>query len=469
MSMGGAMKWLWGLVLALSVLGATPSRAVDYEPLDIRHWPNIVAAPGPSSYRVEDSFSYPSGGDELPFSLYRPAKDKRVPVVIIVNGIGDPPGDRLMNWQINRSWAALLAANGIATITMAAKSDQVDRNLDDLVTYLGANGARLGIDAGRLALFASAASTEVAGRYLVSPRGRVAVDCALFYYGLPPSGELPQNIPVMFVVSEADMRTPASAVYSTLWQRVVASKAPWTMVFGASQSQAFDAVDQSPASRRIVAQSIDFLLTSLSDIAPARVDSPDERAVLRTVFNNEDTATIAVLKSYLERHPESARARSELGQRLVEAKRWDEAEPVLREADPQDGAAQVALSRLLMAKNKPDEAYQVARAAVERGVRTSSALGQLGMAALAANEMDVAIEAFRLATENSVARGTSFYNLACALALKGDKPAAIDALRKAFENGYRNPGILNDRDLAILRDEPGFEAVAAKIGAPSFR
>jgi len=467
--MGVTMKWLLGLMLALLGFGTPPARAADYEPLDIRHWPNVVAAPDPSAYRVDDNLNYPSGGDLLPFALYRPKTSGRAPIVVIVNGIGDPPGDRQMNWQINRSWAALLAANGIAAVTMAAKTDEVDRNLNDLVTYLGDRGARLGIDAGRLALFSAAASTEVAGRFLQSPKGRVAVDCAVFYYGLPPAGDLPQNVPVMFVVAEGDMRTPESAAYAGLWQRVMASKAPWSLVFGASQSQAFDAIDQSPASRRIVAQTIDFLLTSLTDIAPARVDYPDERAVLRTVYNNDDTQTISVLKAYLARNPNSARARSELGQRLVEAKRYDEAEPVLRAADAGDGAAQIALSRLLMAKNKPTEAYEVARAAIDRGLRTSSALGQLGMAALAADETDVAIEAFRLATETSVARGTSFYNLACALALKGDKPAAVDALRAAFDNGYRNAGIMNDRDLAILRGDPGFQAIAAKIGAPVFR
>ena len=179
---------LAGLALASPAAAAAP-----YEPLDPRFWGNIVAAPDPALFTAQETFAYPTGADRLPFTLYRPAKTQKPPVVVIVNGIGDPADDRLMDWAIYKSWGALFAANGIAAVTMAAKPETLDRNLSDLVDHLAARGESLGVDPTRLALFSASANTTVAGRYLTSERGRDASRYGRILLRQRPGGRVAQG------------------------------------------------------------------------------------------------------------------------------------------------------------------------------------------------------------------------------------------------------------------------------------
>ena len=456
-----------GALASMSLNAA--AEAAQYEPLDPRFWGNVVAAPDPALFTVQETFAYPSGADRLPFTLYRPAKSQKPPVVVIVNGVGDPADDRLMDWAIYKGWGALFAANGIAAVTMAAKPETLDRNLSDLIDHLAARGESLGVDPGRLALFSTSANTALAGRYLTSERGRAQVDTAVFYYGNAPAGELPKDKPVLFVVAEGDMRAPLAATYNDLWARIIQSKAPWTLVFGATQPHAFDAFDPSPESRRLVAQTVDFLRRAMNPVKGSETSHPEEQAVLRAIYNNDLPVTIDTLKAYVERHPDSARARAELGRRLADAGRFAEAQPVIAtalQADPANGALAIAASRTLMAQNKPQEAYLAAKSAVEAGFDNVGAIGQLGLSALAAGHVDEAIAAFRRAAESPLARASSFYNLACALAVKGDKDGAIEALGKAIDNGYRDVAAMSaDTDLASLRDDPRFAALKDRMAS----
>ena len=455
------------LSLVLMPLGGV--QAVDYEPLDVRHWGSVLPAPDSKHYTVQETLAYRSGTNFFPFTLYRPMTKSKAPVVVIVNGVGDASDDRVMDWAIYKSWGALFAANGLAAVTMTANSATLDQNLADLVDHLNAKGESLGVDPTRLALFSASANTALAGRYLQSAKGRANVDSAIFYYGSAPSGDFPREIPVLFLVAEGDMRSPFAASYNDLWARIVRTKAPWTLIFGASQPHAFDALDPTPESRRIMASSIDFLRRALYPLKGSEFAHPEERAVLRAIYNNDPPVTIDTLTAYLQKNPKSARARAELARRLADAGRFDEAEPVLAkalEADPGSGALNIATSRLLMARNQPEAAYQAAKAAVDGGFANVAAIGQLGLAAMAAGHVDEAIAAFRRAAEAPVARASSYYNLACALAVKGDKEAAIEALEQAFSNGYRDAAAMSaDPDLAGLRGDPRFEALKARMAS----
>jgi len=58
------------------------------------------------------------------------------------------------------------------------------------------------------------------------------------------------------------------------------------------------------------------------------------------------------------------------------------------------------------------------------------------------------------------------YNLACSLALLGRKGEALDALEAAAALGYDDgEHLLGDSDLAALRDEPRFRALARRLAS----
>jgi tetratricopeptide (TPR) repeat protein len=66
-------------------------------------------------------------------------------------------------------------------------------------------------------------------------------------------------------------------------------------------------------------------------------------------------------------------------------------------------------------------------------------------------------EILRQAIEMEPDYGPAYYNLACVQALQDQREAAIKNLRKAVEKGFTDRAfILNDPDLASIRDDPAF-------------
>jgi tetratricopeptide (TPR) repeat protein len=56
------------------------------------------------------------------------------------------------------------------------------------------------------------------------------------------------------------------------------------------------------------------------------------------------------------------------------------------------------------------------------------------------------------------------YNLGCSLALLGRREAALEAIEEAVARGFDDLGVmLNDEDLASLRDEERFQQLAASL------
>ncbi len=62
--------------------------------------------------------------------------------------------------------------------------------------------------------------------------------------------------------------------------------------------------------------------------------------------------------------------------------------------------------------------------------------------------------------------GATHYNAACVASLMGDYERAIDLVERAIDLGYGNPDwIMNDNDMAPLRDYPRFQKLMERFGA----
>lgn len=111
----------------------------------------------------------------------------------------------------------------------------------------------------------------------------------------------------------------------------------------------------------------------------------------------------------------------------------------------------------LLEANKPKEAVDAARKAVDENAEKPHAWFILARASHAAGDLDGAISAGHRAATFASVRASAFYNLACAYALKGSKDDAFKALTGAKRAGFADRALMmTDPDLAPLREDSRF-------------
>ena len=87
----------------------------------------------------------------------------------------------------------------------------------------------------------------------------------------------------------------------------------------------------------------------------------------------------------------------------------------------------------------------------------------VGLNLLSLRKLDESIDAFEHSIAASEKTSTSMYNIACAYSLKGDARTGMTWLDKAIENGFSgDEKLLSDPDIALLRQQPGFDALRMK-------
>jgi tetratricopeptide (TPR) repeat protein len=333
-----------------------------------------------------------------------PGAGKRpVPAVVFANVTGLPFG----TWETYRDWARLVAAHGMAGVVYTSDRENPARSLDALMTHLAANGAALGIDPSRIAVWACSANVSLALPWLME-KPRPGVAAAVLYYGnaRPEPPSLRADLPVFYVLAGRDNPQLNEGIRAH-FAKALAEKVPWTMVQAPRLTHAFDALDEGVESRRLVKETVSWLVDRLA-APPSPGPAPDAaRAALTHLFGNEPDEAAALYRRILE-------------------------------ADPKDAAAQRALS-----------------SAVSRG----------GLMALFAKDYPTAIARLEEALPKvpEAGRPNVLYNLACAYALSGRKDEALDRLGKAVEAGFGpRATIEGDEDLASLRAEARFAEIVKR-------
>lgn len=247
-------------------------------------------------------FEADDGGDALKFDLYRPhgsEEGARAPAVVIVAGFPDSGfeakvGRRFKEMGSSVSWGRLLAASGVAAV--AYTNREPSKDVHALLRHLRRNADALGLDAGRLGLWASSGNVPLALSVLMSDGGGrltseegARLKCAALFYGYtldaggahivkeasrtwgfanPCAGhsakDLPARTPLFVVRAGRDQMPGLNEALDRFAAEALALNLPVTLVNHAQAPHAFDLFDEGEATREVIRQALAFLRFNLS-------------------------------------------------------------------------------------------------------------------------------------------------------------------------------------------------------------
>jgi dienelactone hydrolase len=246
---------------ALVLLSAAPARAQREQLMR----PVVLTLPGMEKAEVRRDVVYKTEGDRtLSLDLYLPPgtpAGARLPAVIFINGVGDPPADsglpRVKEWGQYTSWPRLVAASGMAAVTYESRGEAADADANDLLDYVRKNAAALRVDENRLSLWSCSANVR-AGLSATMQPGRTYIRSAVFYYGPMPLPSVRPEAPIF--VARAGYDDPQlNNSLDAYVRRALDAEAQVTFVNYADGQHAFDVRDDTERSREIVRQTLDFI------------------------------------------------------------------------------------------------------------------------------------------------------------------------------------------------------------------
>jgi len=473
-------KRLVKLILLLAVIStAINTRAqsstapAPRSPLDAISWGVVYDVPGTKQVKVSSEVPYLSDArGTLAVDIYSPADMKpgeKRPAVVFMNAIGDAPNSKVKSWGIYSSWPRLVAAHGLIGVSMDADGSRIQDCLRGVFDFLSNKGAAYGIDGSRLGLYAASANVTGTNEYLGSSAASKNIRAAALYYGGVPSGNLRADLPVLFIVAQSD--APRMGPQLTgLWQRVVESRTPWTLLFASGMPHAFDAFSDNDDARHIVQQSIAFWKSHLEPVSQPPWPKSTAREIVAASYGNENQHMVDLLGTWLKDNPNDSQAYLMLGRGLQRLSRFDEAGKAFEKAQSL-GVAQRTIwfnmGQLRAAENKYDEAAQFFNQAISAGLQESFVYTQLAYMQLRGGHNLEGVQSYEKALSMGLpagARGVAYYNLACGHAKLGQKEKALDALANAVNEGFNNRSTYEtDPTLEPLRSEPRFKEILTRL------
>ncbi|GMU66942.1 MAG: hypothetical protein AMXMBFR36_32160 [Acidobacteriota bacterium] len=457
------------IALALAAAAAVPGFADEWpeagRPHDVTSYGIVHRVPAMAKVEVRSAIPFDSTGRTL--DLYLPPAGVRrpAPVVIFVNSTGGP----YPSWEIYRDWGRLVAAHGMAGVVYTADGADSASSLEAVLATLAGRAGELDVDPSRVALWACSANVTLALPWLMA-EDRPQVLAAVLYYGAPNAPVAPRpELPVFYALAGRDGAGLVAAIRAR-FAEAIAAGAPWTMVSAPTLVHAFDALDRGTESRRLVAETVAWLVDRLVDPpVPGPVPSLERRA-LTHVYGAELEAAAEIYRQIVAAAPDDVDARRAWATTLARLGRSTEALPHLERlaaTRPDDAGVHLALGQVLVRTGSLERGVTELERAVAGGVSPAVAWIQLGFPAMQRGEPRVAAgewEAALPAIVDPAARRVVLYNLACAWALAGDGERALARLGGAVEAGFGPRATIEaDEDLASLRADPRFAAILARV------
>lgn len=462
-------------LLAINALAQHTAPPQQRSPLDITGWGIVYDVPATKQVKVRADVPYLNDArGTLAIDIYAPPDLKageRRPAVVFINAVGDRPPNKVKSWEIYKSWPRLVAAHGLVGVSMDADGARIQDCLRGVFDFLTNKGAEHGIDGTRLGLYAASANVTGTTRYLASEHAAKGIRAAALYYGRVPEEQLRTDLPVLFIVAATDAPGMGPAL-PALWQRVVETKAPWSLLFASNLPHAFDGASDNDAARRIIQQTLAFWKSHLEPVPAPPWQPSKAREVIAASYSNNPQRTAELLAEWIKDNLNDATAQMQYARTLVQLRRFDEATVAFEKAltlGADQGAVFAGLGQLKYNQRQYEQAIPHLTRAIEAGLRNSFIYGQLALAQLQTGRNEEALKSYEQAFEMGIppganTRGVAYFNMACGYTRLGQKEKALAALAHAVTEGFTNRNTYEtDADLAPLRAEPRFQEILARL------
>ena len=221
----------------------------------------LYEIPGMQSIQPRELTFSGADGEPLAGRIYSPSSTGRAPhAVLIVEGYPDPGfvkhvGCRFMDMEWSISLAQLIAASGMAAITYANRQPAADAVA--IIDHAIANAPRLGIDASRIALWATSGHGPVA----ISVLNRAS--CAVLSNPMTEGVTLAANVPLFLIRSGKDETSGLNAALDRFIALALSQNQPMTVVNHAEAPHSFELYHDSSTTRQIIRQALRFLSDQL--------------------------------------------------------------------------------------------------------------------------------------------------------------------------------------------------------------
>lgn len=265
--------------------------AKEKDRLDVTLKRVVYELPGMTEVTIDRDIEYGNASQEpLTFDVYRPRVETHTamaPAVVFVAGYPDPGLSAMMGCRFKEmagyvSWGQLVAATGLIGITYT-NHHHPSADLAALLRYLRDNTARLGINVGRLGLWACSGNVPTALPLLMGDSAfpiraavlsygplldldgdsTVANGSAALGFANPAAGravsDLNAELPLMIVRAGRDTLPGLNANIDRFVAAALARNLPLTLVNHATGQHAFDLLDDDDVSREVVRRMLAFL------------------------------------------------------------------------------------------------------------------------------------------------------------------------------------------------------------------
>jgi hypothetical protein len=263
--------------------------------MDITRKTAVYEIPGMEAVSLRRDIVYrTTAAGDLTLDLYSPPNTSEpLPAVIFVLGYSDTGAEARLGCKFKEmgsyiSWAKLTAASGMAAIAYTNREPITD--LDALLQFVRENASSLGIDAGRIGIWAASGNVPLALSLLMkTEKPREYPRCAALCYGLmldldgatgvaesekiwgfsnpcndKSVSDLASQVPLFIARAGQDQMPHLNQTLDAFMAKALERNLPVTFANHPTGPHAFDLFDDSHTSRAIIRQILEFMRFQLT-------------------------------------------------------------------------------------------------------------------------------------------------------------------------------------------------------------